>query len=264
VFGVETEILATLFVVALVAGTVDAIAGGGGLLTVPALLLAGVDPVTAIGTNKIQSVAGTASSTLAYARRGLIHWPSAWPVALAAGLGSVGGALCVRLLRPELLSALVPVLLVAVAIYFVTAKRMGDEDVHHRMPPSAFALTAAPLVGFYDGVFGPGAGAFYVVAFVTLLGYGALKATAHTKLANVSSNVGSLSVFIVSGAVSWPIGLAMACGSMIGAQIGSRLAMRVGSRLIRPLLVVICCAMAIRLLSDPDNPLRHAVSGLLS
>ncbi len=258
--GVESAVLAALFGVALVAGCFDAIAGGGGLLTVPSLLLAGVDPVTAIGTNKIQSTAATLSSTSAYAKRGLIDWRSAWPAAIGAGIASVAGALCVRLLSPRLLDALVPLLLVSVAIYFATARKMSNEDAHHRVPPVVFAAVAAPLIGFYDGLFGPGAGAFYMVAFVTLLGYGVLRATAHTKLANAASNIGSLSLFAATGAVSWPIGLVMAAGSFTGAQIGSRLAMRLGPRLIRPLLVLICCAMAIRLLSQPDNPLRQTLA----
>ncbi|OYX05060.1 MAG: hypothetical protein B7Z12_04595 [Caulobacter vibrioides] len=215
---VSLDVIATLFVVAALAGALDAIAGGGGLVTLPALLLAGLSPVQALGTNKLQGAVSAISSTSAFARRGLIDWKTAWPVALAAAAAGLCGALCASL-----------------------------------------PCFVAPLVGFYDGIFGPGAGAFYMVAIVTLLGYGALKATAHTKLANAASNLGSLVLFTLKGAVVWPVGLAMAAGAFIGAQVGSRLAMRFGPKLIRPLLVVISCAMAVKLLADPANPLRMAM-----
>jgi len=249
---IDPGLLLGLFGVAVGAGCVDAIAGGGGLMTLPALILAGLDPVSAIATNKLQGTAGSVSATVAFARRGLIRWPEAWPIALAAGLASVAGALCVSLLPRAVLDAAVPVLLVGIALYFATARRMSNEDAAARVTPLVFAATVAPLVGFYDGVFGPGAGAFYMVGFVTLLGLGVVRATAHTKLANAASNVGALALFAASGHVVWAIGLAMAAGAFLGAQM------------IRPLLVTIACAMALRLLSDPANPLRQAVLALVS
>ncbi|WP_336487937.1 TSUP family transporter [Methylobacterium nigriterrae] len=264
IWGVDPGTIATLFAVALAAGCVDAIAGGGGLITMPSLILAGLDPVSAIATNKLQGSAGSCSATVAFARRGLIRWPEAWPIALSAGAASILGALCVSLLPRAVLDAGVPILLVAIALYFATAKRMSSEDATARMSRGAFAVSVAPAVGFYDGVFGPGAGAFYMVGFVTLLGLGVVRATAHTKLANAASNVGSLALFAASGHVVWPIGIAMAAGAFLGAQIGSLLAMRLGARLIRPLLVTIACAMALRLLSDPANPLRRAILGLFT
>ncbi|MBX9931844.1 MAG: TSUP family transporter [Methylobacterium sp.] len=264
IFGVDITLVAGLFAVAVAAGCVDAIAGGGGLITVPSLLLAGLDPVAAIATNKLQGSAGAISSTIAFARRGHIHWPAAWKIALSAGLASIGGALCVSLLPRPVLDAAVPILLVGIALYFAFAKRMSSEDAAARLTPGIFALTVAPVVGFYDGVFGPGAGAFYMIGFVTLLGLGVVRATAHTKLANAASNLGSLALFAIGGHVVWVIGIAMAFGAFLGAQIGSALAIRLGARLIRPLLVTIACAMALRLLSNPENPLRRAVMGVFT
>lgn len=260
--SVHFELLAVLFAVATVASTLDAIAGGGGLLTLPALLLAGLSPVQALGTSKLQSSFGSLSSTYAFARRGMIDWKTGLPVAIGAAIAGLCGALCASLLSPQLLRAVVPVLLIVIALYFGLSRALKTEDVAPRMALIPFACFVAPLIGFYDGIFGPGAGAFYMVAIVTLLGYGVLKATAHTKLANAASNVGSLLLFILKGAVLWPIGLTMAVGAFLGAQIGSRLAIRFGPKLIRPLLVTISCAMAIKLLADPTNPLRHAVVGL--
>ncbi|MHB2167486.1 TSUP family transporter [Alsobacter sp. R-9] len=260
--GLET--VAALAAVALCAGFFDAIAGGGGLLTVPALLLAGFDPVAAVATNKLQGSFGTLSATVAFARAGRIDWRDALPMAAAAAVGSVAGAGAVRLLSPTLLAAAVPVLLVSVALYFWLGPRMGEADVRRRMPPWLFALTVAPVVGFYDGIFGPGAGSFYMVGFVTLLGLGLVRATAHTKLLNAASNVASLLFYIAVGLAVWPVGLAMGVSAMVGAQLGSRLAMRKGAALIRPLLILVCCATAARLLLDPANPWRRAVAGLLA
>ncbi|KAA2236740.1 TSUP family transporter [Salinarimonas soli] len=262
--GIEFETIALLFGVALLAGCFDAIAGGGGLITVPALLLAGLDPVAAIATNKVQGAAGTLSAAATFARKGLLIPRIAVPGAVMGALGGVAGALCVGLLSRPVLEALVPVLLVTIALYFGTARRMGDADARARMGMPLFLGLVVPVIGFYDGVFGPGAGSFYMAGFVGLLGFGVLKATAHTKIVNAASNLGSLALFALTGAVVWPVGIAMGVGSFLGAQIGSRLAMRHGAVLIRPLLVLISCAMAARLLWDPANPLRRALAGLLA
>ena len=113
-----------------------------------------------------------------------------------------------------------------------------------------------PAIGLYDGLFGPGTGSFFMLAFVSLLGFGVLKATAHTKLLNFGSNVGSFVVFVVAGAVVWKVGLLMGVTQFLGARLGASLAMRIGARLIKPLLVLACVALAIRLMLDPTNPLR--------
>lgn len=262
--SVDLELLATLFAVAAIAGAFDAIAGGGGLLTVPALLLAGLDPVAALATNKLQGAISSISATTAFARRGLIEWRTALPVAIGAAVAGLAGALCASLLSPRFLAALVPILLIVIALYFGFSRGLKAHDAPARLPLIAFAAGVAPVIGFYDGIFGPGAGAFYMIAFVGLLGYGTLKATAHTKLANAASNVGALSLFVAKGAVVWPLGLAMAAGAFIGAQIGSRLAIRFGAKLIRPLLVVMSCLMAIKLLSDAHNPLRELAARLFA
>ncbi|MGD0635908.1 MAG: TSUP family transporter [Beijerinckiaceae bacterium] len=260
--GIDLSTLFILFVVALVAAGFDAIAGGGGLLTLPALLMAGLDPVSAIATNKLQSSGGSVSASLHFARRGLIERRNAWAFVLGAGGGAVLGALSVALLPGAVLKAAVPVILMAIAVYFGFAHRPGAEDARARMTPLVFAATYAVATGFYDGIFGPGAGSFYMAGFVALLGYGLVRATAHTKLANAASNLGGLAFFALAGKVVWPVGLVMAVGAFIGGQIGSRLAISHGARLIRPLLVTISCVMAIRLLADPTNPLRQLVSRL--
>ena len=255
--SVSGRALALLLAAALVAGFIDAIAGGGGLLALPALLLAGLPPAAALGTNKLQGLFGTGMAALAYARGGQFRWRDVGWLALSAGAGSVLGALLVRLLPVDLLRAVMPVMLIVIALYFALKPGLDDIDRARRMGAGAFGLTAAPLVGFYDGVFGPGAGSFYMLAFIALGGMGILRATAHTKLLNFASNVGAFGVFALAGTVHWRLGLMMGAMQIVGAWAGARLAMRVGARLIKPLLVVMCVALALRLLADPANPIRE-------
>jgi uncharacterized protein len=254
--GLGLETVAMLVGVAMAAGFVDSIAGGGGLLALPALLMTGLDPATVLGINKAQSAIGTLSSTYTYARARLIEFHNIWPyMIIAAIFGFLGSLIAIRL-SPDVLKAIVPVLLIVIATYFALSPKVSDRDAKARLSPLAFALAPA-AVGFYDGVFGPGAGSFYMMAFVILLGYGVTKATAQTKCVNFASNVGSLSLFIMAGHVIWPLALLMGFGSMIGAQLGSRLAIRKGVGIIRPLLIVMCCLIALKLLFDPANPVRH-------
>jgi uncharacterized protein len=258
------DMIAALAAISFFAGFVDSIAGGGGLLPVPALMLAGMSPAQAIATNKVQGAFATASATYTFGRKGLIEWRKALGFTLVAFVSGIAGALCVRFLPRSVLDMLIPVLLIAIAVYFALSRKMKDEDAQARLSALAFGMTAPVAVGFYDGIFGPGAGSFYMLAFVTLLGYGVVRATAHTKLLNLASNLGSLLLYAWAGAVVWPIGLVMAGASFMGAQLGSRLAIRLGTRLIRPLLVVVSAAMALRLLLDPANPLRQAVQSTLA
>lgn len=244
----------------MVAACLDAIAGGGGLITLPALLLAGLDPVTALATNKLQGSVGTLSAVAAFAKRGLIEWRRALPIGAVALCASLIGAQSVNFVPKHLLSAIIPFVLVAVAVYFILSPQLTDHNAHSRLSPVAFNLTAVPLIGFYDGVFGPGAGSLYMAAIVSLLGYGAVRATGLTKVANGSSNVGGLIVFLAMGVVNLPIGLCMAVGALVGAQIGSALAITLGKKIIKPLVVIIALVMAAKLFSAVDSPMRIFMS----
>lgn len=238
------------------AGFVDSIAGGGGLITVPAMLIAGIPPLQTLGTNKVQSVFGAASATIAYARKGHVNLQEQLPMALMAVMGGALGAALATIVPGSVLRGIMPVLLIAIALYFAFKPNLGDVDKHRRMTPFVFGLTLVPAIGFYDGVFGPGTGSFLMLAFVSLAGFGMLKATAHTKMLNLGSNIGALVVFVSFGATLWKIGLMMGVCQFMGAQLGSRLAMRTGARLIKPLLVIVCIAFTIKLLADPTNPIR--------
>ena len=238
---------AALTLVAAIAGFVDSMAGGGGLIVIPALLFAGVSPLYALGTNKLQSVFGTAIALRNYWRSGLVEWRPNRLTVLLAFAGAVAGALIVQSINTRLLQLIVPLLLVASALYVLLSPRMTDEDAHHRVTSNGYAPIGA-AVGFYDGFFGPGAGTFYTTTLVALRGYGLTKATALAKLVNVASAIASLVLFALGGHLAWLLGLCMAAGAMAGGWLGSHSALRFGAKLIRPLLVTISLALTARLL----------------
>lgn len=246
-FEVATQTVLVLMLAAFLAGFVDSIAGGGGLITIPVLLLAGLDPVQALATNKLQGTFGSGTAALAYARAGQVDLRRQMGMAVIAALAGAAGSILAHLIPAAAFRALMPVLLIAVAAFFALRRGLSDDDRARRLSPAAFAVTLVPVVALYDGLFGPGTGSFYMMGFVLLAGQGLLRATAHTKFLNLASNLGSLLVFAGSGTILWGTGLAMALGQMAGATLGARVAMRVGARVIRPLLIVTSGAMALRL-----------------
>lgn len=248
IFELSLHLVAFLVLAAFVAGLIDSIAGGGGLISVPALLLAGLSPVEALATNKLQGAFGAGTAALAYARAGHVQPGRQLGMAAVALLAGGCGALVAHLVPAQVLRLIMPVVLIAVAAFFALRRGLSDEDRVQRMQPAVFGLTVVPAIAAYDGFFGPGTGSFFMMGFVLLAGYGVLRATAHTKLLNFASNLGALAVFIPSGGILWATGLAMAAAQTLGAALGARLAMRVGARLIRPLLVLTSSAMALRLL----------------
>lgn len=242
------ELVLMLVAAAFVAGVIDAIAGGGGLITLPVLMLAGVSPAQALATNKVQGAFGAATAAIGYAASGLVDLRRQWKPALLAGLGGMAGAALITQIPTEGLRILLPVILIGIAAFFALKPGLDDLDRTQRLTPAIFALTAAPLIGFYDGLVGPGAGSFYMIAFISLAGYGVLKATAHTKLLNFASNIGGLLAFALIGQPLWLLGLVMGVAQIGGAILGTRLATRIGARLIKPLLVVTSTLLALRLI----------------
>lgn len=232
---------------AVVTGFIDAVAGGGGLIMLPALLYAGLPPHVVLGTNKVQSMCGTAMATWRYRRAGLFRIGPNKPLVIATFLGALAGSLVIRQFDAHVLSLVVPVLLMAVSLYTVLSPRMDDSDSHSYLGERGY-LPVATGIGFYDGFFGPGAGQFYATTLVGLRGFGLTRATGVTKLMNVSSNIASVIVFALGGQVLWLLGLCMAAGAMAGAWIGSHTATRLGARLIRPLLVVVSLALTTKLI----------------
>jgi hypothetical protein len=247
-FSLTPELMLLLLATGMLAGFVDAIAGGGGLIALPVLLFSGLSPAQALATNKLQSSFGTLSATLYFIRQGLVDPRRIGPMVLCTFVGASLGAQLVQRIDPGFLTAIIPLLLILIALYFWLSPQVGEEDVQQRLGPLAFALTIGTGVGFYDGFFGPGTGSFFAIAFVTLMGFGLSKATAHTKVLNLTSNVAALLAFIAGGQVVWTLGLLMAAGQLVGARLGARLVVLKGSKLIRPLVVGVCIVMSLKLL----------------
>lgn len=232
----------------MLAGFVDAIAGGGGLIALPALLAAGVPPIAALGTNKLQSMIGTGAAALTYWRGGFVSF-RALAVAIAATYAAaILGAYVVKQIDIVVLEVAVPAALIAIAFYFLLSPRLSDDDRQARLQFDLFVPVMGAAIGFYDGIFGPGTGSFLTLGFVALFGLGVTRAAGNTKILNLASNLGALTLFIPSGDVVWAAAGAMAVGQLIGGYLGARTGIRFGAKLIRPLVVVISLLLAGRLL----------------
>lgn len=243
-------LLGILFAVALLAGFIDSIAGGGGLLTVPALLAVGVPPAQALATNKLQSVGGSLSASLYFIRRRAVDLHDQKLTIALTLLGSVIGALLVQHMRADLLRQMLPLLIIGIGLYFLFTPRLGESDRQRRLSAVPFGLVAGGCVGFYDGFFGPGAGSFYALAYVTLCGFNLAKSTAHAKVLNFTSNFGGLMLFIIGGKVVWSMGLVMLVGQVLGARLGAHMVLTRGQKLIRPMIVAVSLLMSLKLLYD--------------
>lgn len=247
-FGLD--ILALLFGVALVAGFIDAIAGGGGLLTIPALLAIGLPPATALGTNKLQACGGSFSASLYFLRQKTVNLRHVWLLMLMTFIGASLGTIFVQHIDVDALRAILPFLILMIALYFLLSPTIRDEDRPQRLSYPMFAFTAALGIGFYDGVFGPATGSFLTLAFLLLLGFNLTKSVAHAKVLNFTSNIASLLFFALGGVIVWKIGLIMMVGQLIGGTLGAKVAIRKGKQIIRPLIVTMSCLMVGKMLLD--------------
>lgn len=248
------EIIAILSIVALVAGFIDALAGGGGLLTLPALLASGMPPIAALATNKLQSTLGTGGAFFAFWRKGHIDIRRYAYPAIGALIGAFSGGLAVQYVDPSFLNALVPLMLIAIGFYFLLAPKMHDTD-RHALVGTAGLTCITFAIGFYDGFFGPGTGSFFTTVLVMCGGLGLVRAIAHTKFLNFITNIAALAAMLAGGHVLWLLGGCMACANIMGNQLGAHAAMRFSGRGVRPLLVIMSFLLTARLLSDPNNPL---------
>ena len=239
-----------LVLAACLAGWVDAVVGGGGLIQLPALLLVpGLAPVQALATNKLSSIMGTSVSAFVYYRRVGPDLRTAAPMALAALGGGALGATLASSLPPSVIEPIVLVALVAVAAWTVARPTLGRET-KLRWGGRRHVVAAAVLgavVGGYDGLVGPGTGTFLVIGLVALLGYGFLEASAHAKIINALTNLGALIVFAVAGAPVWRLGLLMGAGSIAGAYLGARMAVARGSGFVRAVFLVVVTGLILRL-----------------
>lgn len=237
-------------VASLLAGLVDSIVGGGGLILVPALFATfpSAAPATLFGTNKSASVWGTTIATLQYSRRVQMRWKTLLPAAGAALLGAFAGAWHVTLINPDFLRRLLPFILLAVLLYTLAKKDLGHTHApHHSARREASIACAIGLaIGWYDGFFGPGTGSFFIFLFVRLLGYDFLNASASAKLLNVATNISAIALFASKGHVWWHIGLVMAVANVAGSLIGTRLALKHGAGFVRGVFIVVVGALILK------------------
>ncbi|MCJ8305200.1 TSUP family transporter [Shewanella sp.] len=243
------ELIALLFGVAMLAGFIDAIAGGGGLITIPALMWAGLPPTAALATNKLQACGGSFFASLYFVRKGMVKLGEMKLAIACAFVGAAIGTIAVQMVDTDFLETLLPFLILAIGGYFLFSKKISEEDKHQVFTPVMFGFTAAFGIGLYDGFFGPGTGSFFALAFVSLAGFGLAKATAHAKVLNFSTNIASLIFFAIGGKVFWMIGGVMLVGQAIGATLGSRMVVTKGTKIIKPLVVTMSIAMSVKLLS---------------
>ncbi len=238
---------ALLVLAAAVAGFVDSIAGGGGIITLPALLAAGLPPHLALGTNKLQSSFGSLAATLRYRAGGALKLGAILPGLAATALGAALGAVAVGAINPAFLRVLIPILLACILVFLLIKPRFGVSAGRRRIPHLPFWIGAGLVLGFYDGFFGPGTGTFWAIALVALAGLDLGAATANTKAANFASNIVSLGVFLSAGTVIAPVGLAMGLAQALGALLGSRMVLKNGAPFVRIVLLVMTAGMIVYL-----------------
>lgn len=240
------DVLIFLFFTALIAGCVDTLAGGGGLISLPALILSGVPPLAALGTNKLQGCTGTATASFLMFKNRKVNRAEAKPLMLAAFLGSALGTLVVQCIDTDVLSFVIPLVLLFIAVYFLISPTAEKHQGTANLSASTYKNIIVPSIGFYDGMFGPGTGSFFALAGVSCQGKGLISSTALAKTLNFSTNVSSLLIFFMAGQVVWLAGILMMFGQIIGAWIGAHFLFRINPSHLKMLVVLMCSAMLVK------------------
>jgi uncharacterized membrane protein YfcA len=243
------ELFAFLFLVAIAAGFLDTLAGGGGLLTLPALMMAGLPPLGALATNKLQSSMGTATATIMMLKNRRVRWHHVQWLMFSAFIGSVIGTVVIQLINTESLTTVIPVVISLIGLYFLFAPTIDDTNKKPRVSAETYKKVVVPIIGCYDGLFGPGTGSFFALAGRALRAQPFLEATAIAKTLNFSTNFASLIVFLFSGQIIWLIGFIMMFGQFIGAWLGSHCLFKIPVIYLRYLVVIMCFAMLLKYVS---------------
>lgn len=237
------EVALFLFTVAIVAGFLDTLAGGGGLLTLPALMMSGLPPLAALATNKLQSSMGTATATVMMLRGRRVRWHQVKNLMISAFIGSATGTVIIQFVDAQMLTVVIPVVITIIGLYFLFTPTIDEENKAEKVSSANYKKYVIPLIGCYDGIFGPGTGSFFTLAGRALRGQKFLEATAIAKTLNFSTNIASLIVFIFAGKVIWIVGLTMMFGQFIGAWLGSHCLFKIPVNYLRYLVVFMCFAM---------------------
>ncbi|MCH2190036.1 MAG: TSUP family transporter [Gammaproteobacteria bacterium] len=234
-----------LLLAAFIAGYIDTLVGGGGLITIPALLLAGIPPIQALGTNKLQACAGSGTATLTLILKGKLSFKQLRLGMVTAFIGALFGAVVVQYINAEVLAFVVPIVIVLIALYFLLVPKQRVGGGKPKVSVMTHRLTAVPTVGFYDGMFGPATGSFFVLAGVSLRGQGIVESSMVAKALNFASNIASLTVFIWYGQVVFVLGAMMMLGQFVGASIGARSLMKIDQEMLRFLVVGMCVTILV-------------------
>ena len=242
----ENTVYIIMFCVAFFASLIDSIAGGGGLLTTPSMLLVGISPLNVLATNKFQSCFGTFTSTYNYYKNGLLVDNKKILYFVLSFVGSSIGTLLVSRISNDTLESIIPILLIGAAVFFITNKGPSEVKTNEKLLILFNLFIFA--IGFYDGFFGPGTGSFFVLTFIIIKGANIMQSTAITKLLNFASNFAAFIIFALQGYVIWYLGLVMAVAQIAGAFTGSRFAIRNGEKVVRPVLVIISILLSLRIL----------------
>jgi uncharacterized protein len=247
-----------LYAAAFLAGLVDAVVGGGGLIQLPALFSAFPNTVAAtlFGTNKLAGLWGTSFAALSFSKRVPLKWGAVAPAALAAFMMAFTGAYTVTHISTELIRKALPFVLVLIALYTIRKKELGHvhAPLHKGLKESFWAVVLGGCIGFYDGFFGPGTGSFLVFLFVRFFGFDFLRASAAAKIVNVACNLAALIWFGYSGHVLWEIGLIMAVLNVVGSIVGSHLAMSRGTQFIRKIFLFVVFLLILKTSRDAFFP----------
>lgn len=246
---IELDISVVMFLVvaAFVAGFIDSIAGGGGMITIPALLAVGIPPLQALGTNKLQSCFGSFSASFHFYQKGYLKIKENLPFIAVVFMFAVIGTLSVQVFSADFLNKCIPFLLIIFAFYFLFSPKITEDSSHCLIGTIPLALVLGGI-GFYDGFFGPGTGSFFMLAMIVLGGFGLTQSLAQAKMFNFTTNIASVLVFALSGEILYSVGLLMALGQFIGANLGSRIAIGYGVKIVKPLVVCVSLAACINLL----------------
>lgn len=246
------ERLFLLLLLIFFAGFVDAVAGGGGLISLPAYLFAGLPVHMAYGTNKMASSFGAVIAVRQFAKNGHIRLRPALIAGACAAVGGLLGARLVLLLSAETVQIMLMLCLPAAAVFMLTQKRLGGDENHFVEPQKELVRCAVIgfAVGLYDGIFGPGAGTFLIIGFTALLGYSMVTATANAKVVNLASNLGALIAYMLGGKVLYTVGIPCMLCAALGSYLGSKMAIKKGSRFIRPMMICVIAGLFLKLLLD--------------
>jgi hypothetical protein len=252
--NIELHLLALLCLVAFCAGFVDAIVGGGGLIQTPAalVLLPSFPVASVIGSLKIPSFSGTSLAAIQYLKKVTMNWKLVTIICTIAFFSSFAGSQLLTIVSNSFMKPVLLVVLTGVALYTFTKKDFGQhqEKEHSEGKELRYAVLISLILGFYDGFIGPGAGSFLILAFVSLLGFDFLQASANAKLVNLATNLGSITLFFLKGKIMWLVAVPMAASNALGGAIGAKMAIAKGNKFIRIFFLFIVIATLLRFMYD--------------